>query len=88
MALRAGTRIGAYEVASLLGAGGMGEVCRAFDPRLRREAALEVNSQPLTADSVAVDRFIREALAAPALAEHARDQRDASDLLARLGSVS
>jgi serine/threonine protein kinase/Tfp pilus assembly protein PilF len=42
--LLAGTRVGSYEIIGPLGAGGMGEVYRAFDPRLRREVAIKIIS--------------------------------------------
>jgi serine/threonine protein kinase len=42
MTLQAGSRLGPYEILSPLGAGGMGEVYRAKDPRLGREVAVKV----------------------------------------------
>src|SRR5215469_14388416 len=61
MALRAGTRLGAYEVTGALGAGGMGEVYRARDPRLCRDVAIKVLPDHLTGDLSALSRFEREA---------------------------
>jgi eukaryotic-like serine/threonine-protein kinase len=67
MALAAGTRLGAYEVKGALGAGGMGEVYRARDPRLRRDVAIKVLPDRLTGDPSALARFEREAKALAAL---------------------
>jgi len=67
MAFAPGTVVGPYEIISLLGAGGMGEVYRAHDPRLRRDVAIKVISRALASDAVTVDRFIREAISASAL---------------------
>ena len=61
MSLVAGTRLGSYEVVGLIGAGGMGEVYRARDMRLKRDVAMKVLPGALAADSERVDRFQREA---------------------------
>jgi len=61
--LQSGTRIGGYEIASLLGAGGMGEVYRARDTRLGRDVAIKILSPRIAADQGAVLRFEREARA-------------------------
>jgi eukaryotic-like serine/threonine-protein kinase len=67
MTLAAGFRLGPYEVVSLLGAGGMGEVYRARDPRLQREVAVKVLPSHLSDDPEALSRFEREARAVAAL---------------------
>ena len=67
MTLAAGFRLGPYEVVSLLGAGGMGEVYRARDPRLERDVAVKVLPSHLSDDSAALARFEREARAVAAL---------------------
>ena len=67
MALTPGTRLGPYEVVGLLGAGGMGEVYKAQDTRLRRAAALKLLPPDLTRDATAKKRFLQEAQAASAL---------------------
>jgi len=61
MALSPGARIGAYETISLVGAGGMGEVYRARDTRLKREVALKVLPDTFAADPERMARFQREA---------------------------
>jgi TolB-like protein/Flp pilus assembly protein TadD len=67
MPLSAGTRLGPYEILSPLGAGGMGEVYRARDTKLRREVAVKVLPEALARDPDALARFEREALAVAAL---------------------
>jgi eukaryotic-like serine/threonine-protein kinase len=67
MNLPSGTKLGPYEIVSLLGAGGMGEVYRARDSRLRREVAIKVLPRALSLDSDRMRRFEQEALATAAL---------------------
>src|SRR3984885_6416925 len=67
MNLTSGTKLGPYEIVSLLGAGGMGEVYRARDSRLRREVAIKVLPQSLSLDADRMRRFEQEALATAAL---------------------
>ncbi|HEV8397815.1 MAG TPA: protein kinase [Vicinamibacterales bacterium] len=61
MPLNAGTRVGAYEILSALGAGGMGEVYRARDTKLGRYVALKVIPDTLALDPDRLARFKREA---------------------------
>jgi Tol biopolymer transport system component len=66
-ALGPGSRLGPYEVRALLGSGGMGEVYRAYDERLRRDVAVKVLSRSLAGDDERLRRFEREARAAASL---------------------
>ena len=68
MSLSTGTRIGPFEVIDLLGAGGMGTVYRAYDPRLQRQVALKVLPLAVAGHRDRLQRFEREALAAARLA--------------------
>ena len=65
--LPAGKRLGPYEIVSLIGAGGMGEVYRARDPRLGREVAVKVIRGELVEGGDRLRRFEREARAAASL---------------------
>src|SRR6266702_7586022 len=67
MSLAAGTHLGPYEILSPLGAGGMGEVYKARDSKLKRDVAIKVLPRSLAADPDALARFEREALAVAAL---------------------
>jgi serine/threonine protein kinase len=60
-------RIGPYEIIGSLGAGGMGEVYRAWDPRLNREVALKILPDDVARDRVRRRRFLEEARAAGSL---------------------
>jgi eukaryotic-like serine/threonine-protein kinase len=62
-----GTKLGEYVVQSLLGVGGMGEVYRAHDPRLRRDVAVKVLPRFVSNDPERLRRFEQEARAAAAL---------------------
>jgi Tol biopolymer transport system component len=61
MPLATGARIGGYEIVTLLGAGGMGEVYRARDARLGRDVAIKIISPAIAADADGLMRFEREA---------------------------
>src|SRR3954468_11467739 len=61
MPLATGTRIGPHEILAPLGAGGMGEVYRAADTRLKRQVAIKILPGDLAADHVRLARFQREA---------------------------
>ena len=61
MSLAAGSRLGPYEILAPIGAGGMGEVYRARDTRLKREVALKVLPDSFASDRERMARFQREA---------------------------
>jgi serine/threonine protein kinase len=67
MPLAAGMKLDVYEILSLLGAGGMGEVYRARDPVLRREVAIKILPSFDSGDMTRLHRFEQEARAAAAL---------------------
>ena len=67
MALETGSKLGEYEILAHLGAGGMGEVYRARDPRLGREIAIKVLPPALADDPDRRERFEREARAIASL---------------------
>ncbi len=67
MRLQPGARLGSYEVVSDVGAGEMGEVYRARDPRLGREVAIKVLPEDLARDPERIARFEREARSLAAL---------------------
>ncbi|HSC29701.1 MAG TPA: protein kinase [Vicinamibacterales bacterium] len=67
MPLAAGSRLGPYEIVTPLGAGGMGEVYRARDPRLGREVAVKVLPEEAASDPGRLRRFEQEARAVAAL---------------------
>src|SRR6266540_2337776 len=65
--IRAGTRLGRYDIRSPLGAGGMGEVYLALDTRLNRKVALKILPVALASNTDRMRRFNQEASAAAAL---------------------
>ena len=67
MSLSAGDRLGRYKILAPLGAGGMGEVYRALDTRLKREVALKILPPDLVTDADRKRRFLVEAQSAAAL---------------------
>src|SRR5215470_5184740 len=87
MVLSPGTRLGPYEVGTLLGSGGMGEVYRARDTRLEREVAIKVLPPTLSTDPSLRQRLEREAKAISKLSHphictlHDIGQQDGVDFL-------
>ena len=67
MTVETGTRLGPYEILARIGAGGMSEVYRAYDPRIRRDVAIKVLPATFTRFADRMHRFEQEARAAGAL---------------------
>src|SRR5215510_3862234 len=61
MPITTGTHLGSYEITALLGKGGMGEVYRARDSKLKREVAIKILPNEFSRDPARVSRFQREA---------------------------
>jgi eukaryotic-like serine/threonine-protein kinase len=67
LTLAPGTTLRGYEIVALIGAGGVGELYRARDPRLNRSIAIKILPEPLSADADRRARFEREAQSLAAL---------------------
>src|SRR5512138_3757034 len=67
MAVTIGEQLGSYEITALLGKGGMGEVYRARDAKLKRDVAIKILPDEFSRDPERVNRFHREAEALAAL---------------------
>src|SRR5438045_4088112 len=67
MTIASGTKLGRYEIRAQIGAGGMGEVYRARDPKLNRDVAIKVLPASVVHVADRLRRFEQEARAAAAL---------------------
>src|SRR5213593_1390130 len=61
MSVAIGSQLGTHEITALLGKGGMGEVYRARDTKLKREVAIKIMTDEFSSDADRVSRFQREA---------------------------
>ncbi len=61
MGIQSGTLLGPYEIVSAIGAGGMGEVYRARDPKPGRDVAIKVLPEAFASDTARMARFQRKA---------------------------
>ncbi len=75
MTFSPGSRLGSYQITSLLGAGGMGEVYRARHTKLGRDVAIKVLPDELAADPERLHRFEREARTASSLSRRCQATR-------------
>src|SRR5512132_36328 len=93
MRLSSGRRLGPYEVVAPLGAGGMGEVYRARDTRLKREVALKILPESFASNPDRLARFQREAEVLASLnhpniaAIHGLEEADGASEAGRAGGV-
>jgi serine/threonine protein kinase len=78
MPLSSGTRVGPYEITSMLGSGGMGEVYRATDKRLNRNVAVKVLQPAVASGPDGLARFGREAQILAGLSHPASKRATAS----------
>jgi eukaryotic-like serine/threonine-protein kinase len=72
-AARTGRHLGGYHLQTLVGAGGMGEVYRAHDPKLGRDVAIKILPRAFTSDADRLTRFEREARMLAAARRRRRD---------------
>ena len=75
MTLTPGTHLGPYRIVGPLGAGGMGEVYRATDPRLGRDVAIKTMPAAFARDAERLARFEREARLLASLSHPIRSRR-------------
>jgi len=88
LALSVGQTAGPYQITAPLGAGGMGEVYRATDPRLGRDVALKLLPEAFAADPDRLARFEREAKVLASPDRLARPAREPGSDTPMIGSLS
>ena len=69
MAVAIGQNLGSFQISALLGRGGMGEVYRARDSRLKRDVAIKILPDEFSRDADRINRFQREAVILSSLLE-------------------